>query len=182
MAYNLAGSNDLAESSLREALRLSPTNAAANLNLGLLCSELERFSEAEKAFRVALKSDPKSAVAAYNLGVLLAKSNSDESLRWCRVARDLRPTEPKYAYTLAYFQNAAGQPLDAITTLEKLLEQSPPHADSYALLASLYSNQNKSSDALKTLQRARDNVRLSTQERARFSAQIQRLTSPVGTP
>lgn len=182
MAFNLAGSNDLAESSLREALRLSPTNAAANLNLGLLCSELGRLDEAEKAFRIALKSDPKSAVAAYNLGVLLAKSSPEESLRWCRAARDLRPAEPKYAYTLAYFQNTAGQPLEAIGTLEKLLEISPPHADAYALLASLYSIQNRPDDALKTLQRAQGNPRLSTQERARFAAQIQRLASPAATP
>ena len=91
LAYNALGQNDQAEASLRRALSLDPTNAAANLNLGMLLAEMGKLSEAEQAFRTAFKADPHSAQAAYNLGVLLSKDRLEEALDWCRRAAALGP-------------------------------------------------------------------------------------------
>ena len=51
---------------------MSPNNAAANFNMGLLKAEQKEMAEAEAHLQTALKADPKMHEAAYNLGVLLA--------------------------------------------------------------------------------------------------------------
>jgi Tfp pilus assembly protein PilF len=168
MAYNLSGENEKAEASLRRAVRLDATNAAVNLNLGMLLAEMDKLPEAERAFRTAFKADPRSAQTAYNLGVLLTKDRPAEGLDWCRRAADLRPQEPKYAYTLAFFQQQQGQAADAIATLEKLLQSAPPHPDSYVLLAKLYGQAGKATEAASVYRRAAANEKLPAELRAAF--------------
>jgi Flp pilus assembly protein TadD len=172
LAYNLAGQNDKAEASLRRALTLEPTNAAIHLNLGMLLAEMERLPEAERAFRAAFEYDSKSAQAAFNLGVLLAKEHPEEALAWSRRAAELRPREPRYAYTLAFFQNQQGKLTEAAQTLEELVRQSTSHADAYALLVQIYERQGKISAALSVCRRATENQKLSQQERDQFQARI----------
>jgi tetratricopeptide (TPR) repeat protein len=176
LAYNALGQNDKAEASLRRALHLDPSNAAANLNLGMLLAEMGRLSEAEQNFRTAFKSDPKSAQAAYNLGVLLSKEHPDEALIWCRRAAELRPQEPKYAYTLAFVQKQQGKTYDAVRTLEMLLLSGPPLVDAHALLGQIYEEQKKLPEALAVYRRAAANERLADQERSQFFARIRALS------
>ncbi len=175
VAYNLAGRNDQAEASLRQALRLAPTNAAVHLNLGMLLAEMERFSEAEAAFRAAFKSDPKSAQAAYNLGVLLAKDRPEEALEWCRRAAQLRPQDPKYAYTLGFYQYQQGKTAEAAATLERLAQQEPPAGEGYALLGRIYEAQGQPAKALAVYSRAVRNGKLAEEERAQFAERARRL-------
>jgi tetratricopeptide (TPR) repeat protein len=175
LAYNALGQNDRAEASLRRALRLDPTNAAANLNLGMLLAEMEKMSEAEPAFRAAFKADPQSAQAAYNLGILMSKEHPDEAITWCERAATLRPHEPKYAYTLAFFQKQQGSTNQAIRTLEQLIAQAPPHAESYALLAQIYGEQHKLADALAVCRRAATNENLPEPQRLQFLAKVRQL-------
>jgi Tfp pilus assembly protein PilF len=177
LAYNSAGQNDKAEASLRRALRLDSTNAAVNLNLGMLLAEMGKPAEAEQAFRAAFKTDPRSAQAAFNLGVLLSKDRPDEALTWCRQAAELRPQDPRYAYTLAFFQNQQGKTTEAAQTLEKLIEQAPPQPDSYELLAHIYEGQKRSAEALSVYRRAADNKKLPQAQRDEFLARIRRLSS-----
>jgi Flp pilus assembly protein TadD len=108
IAYSNMNRPEEAERSLLAALKLDPTNAAVNFNLGLLLGERGRVAEAERALRTALKSDPQMAAAAYNLAVLIGKRNLDEACSLCRQAWKLRPNEPKYAHTLAFFLRAKG--------------------------------------------------------------------------
>ena len=49
------------------------------------------------------------AAAAYNLGVILGEKNLDEAIAWCRKAHELRPADPKYAHTLAFYQRQEGK-------------------------------------------------------------------------
>ncbi|MBN1492291.1 MAG: tetratricopeptide repeat protein, partial [Phycisphaerae bacterium] len=123
-----------AERVLREALRIAPANAAANFNFGLLLSELGRLPEAEACLRQALKTDPNFPEAAYNLGVLLAHDRLDEAIVFCGKAAELRPGDPKYAYTLAFFLHRKGELEAARTALERLIDQHPEYADAYRLL------------------------------------------------
>ena len=125
LAYNALGQNDKAEASLRHALSLDPTNAAANLNLGMLLAEVGKMSEAEQAFRAAFKADPKSAQAAYNLGILLAKDQPEEALTWCRRAAELRPDNPQYGYTYAFYLYHAGQLDEALKALRLVRQRFP---------------------------------------------------------
>jgi tetratricopeptide (TPR) repeat protein len=175
LAYNALGQNDKAEASLRRALSLDPTNAAANLNLAMLMAELNKLGEAEQAFRATLKADPKSAQAAYNLGVLVSKDRPAEAISWCQKAASLRPDEPKYAYTLAFFQRQQGQTNEAAQALERLIAQAPAYGEAYALLTQIYEEQKKIAAAVAVCRRAASNNKLSEQERYRFQARLQAL-------
>lgn len=176
VVYSSLGQNEKAEESLRTALRHDPTNAMANLNMGMLMAELGNMDEARIAFETALRSDPQSGQAAYNLGLMMAASNPSEGLRLCQKAAELIPDEPRYAYSVAVLQRQQGKGPSAVLTLEKLLSTSPAHPESYALLAQLYSDDNRIEDAADVCRRAVTNNRLPASVRARFSSFLEQLS------
>ena len=169
LAHNAAGHNEKAEQCLRRALKIEPTNAAANLNLGLLLGEMGRIKEAEAALRAAFKADPQSVTAAYNLAVLNASDRPDEAIEWCRRAAQLRPQEPKYAYTLAFYLRQRGDTNGAIMVLRNAIDQALPSADTYFLLGQLYQEQQRMTEAAEVYRRAAKNERLPEAVRAQFA-------------
>ncbi|MBN1346880.1 MAG: tetratricopeptide repeat protein [Phycisphaerae bacterium] len=178
IAYNLLGKNDRAEASLRRALKLDPCSVAANLNLGLLLGEMGRLGESEGAFRAALKTDPNNAVAAYNLGVIVAKDRLDEGIEWCRKALKLRPDDPRYAFTVAFYQRQKGDVDAAVATLRRAIARQPASADVYMLLGEIHEQQGKREEAVAVYRRAMENVRLGQREHQAFAAKIQALSEP----
>jgi tetratricopeptide (TPR) repeat protein len=147
LAYNALGQNEKAEASLRRALSLDPTNSAANLNLGMLLAEMGKMSGAEQAFRAAFKADPKSAQAAYNLGVLLSQDHPEEALAWCRRAADLRPDNPQYGYTYAFYLYRAGRLDEALKAIRAVRQRHPEHEDSLLLERQLLREQEQTRPA-----------------------------------
>ena len=117
--------------------KVAPENAAAHFNLGLLQAEQNRIKEAERELGEAFRLDPKMAPAAYNLSILTAKNRPAEALSWCKKAVDLNPQEPKYAYTLAFYQKARQDLQCAEATLQGLLARRPGYTDGYLLLAEI---------------------------------------------
>jgi Tfp pilus assembly protein PilF len=99
------------------------------------------MSEAEKAFRTAFKADPRSAQAAYNLGVMLSKDQPKEALTWCRRAAELRPENPQYGYTYAFYLYHAGQLDEALKVLRAVRQRHPAHKDSLLLERQLLQEQ-----------------------------------------
>jgi tetratricopeptide (TPR) repeat protein len=178
LAYNELGQNEKAEESLRRALKIEPASAAANLNLGLLLAEMGRPREAEDSLRAAFKADPKLAVAAYNLGVLLAGDRLDEAIDWCRKAAELQGDEPKYAYTLAFYLHRKGDTSGALRVLQPLVDRGTAAADVYALLGQIYTEDGQKDKAIGVYRQAMANERLPDQDRARFAAMIESLSSP----
>ena len=140
MAYSNMGQNDKAEKSLRRALKAEPRNAAANFNLGLLLGEEGRVKEAEQALRTALQTDPQMAAAAYNLGVILSQRNVEQAIVWLRKSHALRPADPKYAYTLAFYLRQRGDTEEAIKLLREVVQLAPHDGDAYLLLGEIYKN------------------------------------------
>ena len=138
MAYSNMDQNDKAEQSLRRALKMEPNSAAAHFNLGLLLGEQGRLPEAEQALRAALRADPQMAAAAFNLGVILGEKNLDEAIAWCQKAHDLRPADPKYAHTLAFYRRKKGDLDGAVELLRKVLQNEPSYLDAYLLLGEIY--------------------------------------------
>jgi Tfp pilus assembly protein PilF len=148
LAYNALRQNDKAEASLRRALSLDPTNAAANLNLGMLLAEVGKMPEAEQAFRAVFKADPKSAQAAYNLGIMLAKDQPEEALTWSSRAAELRPDNPQYGYTYAFYLYRAGQLDEALKTIRRVRQRFPAHEESVQFERQLLQEQERNrSDA-----------------------------------
>ena len=134
LAYAGMGENDKADKSLQKALKIAPDNAAANFNLGLLKAEQKDLKDAEHYLKEALKHDPQMAQAAYNLCVMLAKDRIDEAIGFCRKASEIRPDDPKYAYTLAFYLNQKGDTEEAIRTLNMLVQKYPEYRDAQMLL------------------------------------------------
>ena len=154
LAHAQKGENDKAEKSLKQALAIAPDSAAANFNMGLLMAEQKDIKEAEKYLRNALKADPRMAEAAYNLCVLLANDRLDEGIDFCRKASELRSDEPKYSYTLGFYQQQKGDSEGAIKTLDALLAEQPAYLDAYLLLAGIFEKQGKKTEAKKVYNRA----------------------------
>jgi Tfp pilus assembly protein PilF len=134
IAYAQMGENDKAELSLQKALKQAPDNAAVNFNMGLLKAENKDPKTAEKYLRKAFKADPQMAQAAYNLCVIIAKDRLNEAVTWCKKASDIRPQDPKYSYTLAFYLNQKGDKAEAIMILRPIVEKYPKYKDAEMLL------------------------------------------------
>ena len=175
-AHNLQGKRDLAETSLRRALEIEPESAAASFNLGLLLGEQGRRREAIEALRAALAADPELAPAAYNLGVLLAETDIDDATQWCRRAAQLRPQEPKYAYTAAFYEHQKGDREAAIASLQRLTRTHPGYADAYRLLGAIHQTSGTVGAALAVYREAAEAEALPEQVRREFLARMRALS------
>jgi tetratricopeptide (TPR) repeat protein len=180
LAYARSGQNDQAESSLRQALKLEPQNAAANFNLGLLLAEQGKATEAEGALRDALKSNPQFPEASYNLGVLLAKDRLPEAVTVLRQAWQLRPQDPKYAFTLAYFLNQHGDRNGALSVLNQQVQKQNANAEIYFLLGELYEQTGSVEKAKQVYEKALSDPGLPPAAKMRFGAKLQTLDPGQG--
>ena len=178
MAYAKIGAQDQAEKSLVKAIKIAPDNAAAHFNLGLLKAEQNRGKLAERELREAFRLDPKMAPAAYNLCILTAKDRPAEALSWCKKAVELNPQEPRYAYTLAFYQKERQDLKGAAATLTDLLAQRPGFTAGSLLLAEIYVQQGDRPQAEAMLRRALEAESLPPQDRARVAAALQKLSNP----
>jgi tetratricopeptide (TPR) repeat protein len=147
MAYARMGENQKAGAALEKALEVAPDNAAANFNMGLLKAEEKDLVAAERHLRAALKTDPQMAQAAYNLSVLLSKDRLDEAVSFCRKAAEIRPDVPRYAFTLAFYQQRKGDLTGAANVLDALITRYPAYADAYVLLGGIYEKQGRRAEA-----------------------------------
>ena len=136
------GQNDRAEEILQRALKLAPDNPAAHFNLGLLEAEKKETSVAEEHLRAALKADPEMHAAAYNLGLLLANSRPREALELMGRAYGKLKC-PKYAYTLAFYLNANGEPDQAAAILKDALKIWPVFVEADLLLKQILASQDR---------------------------------------
>ena len=118
------------------------------------------------------------APAAYNLCILSAKDRPKEALSWCKKAAELNPQEPKYAYTLAFYQKEQGDPKGAAATLKDFLSRRPGFTDGYLLLAEIYARQGDRPQAEAVLRQAQQVESLSPRDRARVADAIQKLSNP----
>jgi tetratricopeptide (TPR) repeat protein len=166
------GRNGEAALLLREVVAAQPGDAVAAFNLGLLLAEEGKTAEAERSLRAALKADPGMAGAAYNLAVLIAERRPAEALTLSRRAAEARPDEPKYAWTLAYYQARTGDRLGATRTLEALLQRFPGYADATLLLADVLVREGRSAEAEAALRRALALKDLADADRTRIAARL----------
>ena len=154
LAYAQLGENEKAERILQKALKTAPDNAAANFNMGLLKAEQKDLKSAEQYLKEALNHDPQMAQAAYNLCVITSRDRLDEGITWCRRANEIRPDEPRYAYTLVFYLHQKGADEDAIKTLDALIAGQPAYLDAYLLLAEVYEEGGRNEEAQKTYGKA----------------------------
>jgi len=181
MAHARLGETAKAEEKLNEALKIAPGSAAARYNLGLLKAEQGDLPAAEKNLKEAFKSDPQLAGAAYNLCVITATDRPAEALEWCRKAVALRPQEPKYAWTLAFYQRQGGDTSAAVATLGSLTSRVPAYPDAYLLLADIYEQQGNKGEAARVCNRALAAPGMSERARAYFKTRLDSLQGAEGS-
>ncbi len=174
-AYHAKGRKDLAESSFQEALKREPGNILIQTNLALLLGEMGRQLEAESAFRKVLDLDPDSATAAFNLAVLLADREPEESLAFSKKAFSLKPGNPEYAYTYAFYLHRSGQINEAIEVLQDMVERQTSHADAYFFLGQIFEQNGRLKDAKDTYLKAAGNMRLTESQRQEFYSRAEQI-------
>ncbi|MEW6747540.1 MAG: tetratricopeptide repeat protein [Planctomycetota bacterium] len=180
IALNVLGRNDEAERHLRRALAIDPRNVPANLNLGLLLGEMGRGQEAEQVLRTVFEIDPTSAVAAFNVAVLVAEMHLGEAIQWCEKAVRLRPEEPRYAYTLAYYVMQSGDSALAAGLLRDLIERHPVFVDAILLLSDLLEKEGKTGQATALCEEALGRAELGPADRSQLEARYQSLRGRIG--
>jgi len=175
IVYGRKGEYDKAETSLKKAIEIDPKSAPVHFNLGLLLAERSRKEEAEKELRTALNLDPKLAPAAYNLGLLIMKGHPDEGLSYCRKAYELSSNNPKYSYTLAFFQVQKGDRKGAVKTLRDTVKRHPGHVDAALLLGEIYEKEGKKEGAREVYRKALSAGELSERDSLRLKLKLQSL-------
>ncbi len=163
--YSYIGNTAKAEENLMAAVQIDPKNEAANLNLGLLLAEQGKMADAKLALKSALEANPKQAVAAYNLSVISAKDNIREAVGYAKTAAGAMPEEPKYAYTLAFYQLQNNQKAEAIQTLKQVLKSNPRYLTAISFLADIYVKDGKRGEAVKVYQQALNAAGISEQDK-----------------
>ncbi len=173
--YSYVGNTQKAEENLKKVIAIDAENEAANLNLGLLLAEQGRMEEAEQALKVALESNPEQAVAAYNLSVISARYDIQQAVNYAEIAAKVNPNDPKYAYTLGYFQLQNNQKENAIITLKKLVAEQPQFLNAVSLLADIYVRDGKIQEAILVYQKALRTEGISEQDKMAIQQSIETL-------
>ena len=169
MAHARQGQNDKAEALLIRALEIDPESSVVHFNMGLIKAEQNDVVKAEGHFREALKADPQLHEAAFNLGILISNTKPDEAITLCRRAYELNPN-PKYAYTLAFYQHQNGKSNDAVKVLLELIENQPTYVDAYLMLGDIFEKQGNPEDARAVYQEALSKEGISQKDKYRFQA------------
>lgn len=117
------------------------------------------------------------ASAAYNLCILTIKDRPVEGLSWFQKAVALNPQEPKYAFTLVFFQKEQGDLKNAEATLQDFLTRHPGFADGYLLLFKIYLQRGDRRQTEAVLRQAQQVESLSPRDRARVTEALQKLGS-----
>ncbi len=178
--YVTAGKPKLGELKLKDALKLDPESLEARYNLALLLAEGGRADEAEAAFRDVLARRPDMAEAAYNLGVLLAKSKPGEALAFAAKAREIAPDNPKYVYSLAYFESVSGDKDKAVALLRDLIAAQPEYPFAYALLGEILTGQGKDAEAVAVYEKALAIPDLHEALQGELKRRIEQITARAG--
>ena len=173
--YSYTGNSVKAEENLKKAISIDPDNEAANLNLGLLLAEQGKMDEAAKALKIALKANPEQAVAAYNLSVISSAKSINDAIYYAQIATDINPDEPKYAYTLAYYQYQDNEKNQAEETLKTLIKSHPEYLTAVRFLSDIYIDEGKKQEALKLYQNALKTQNITERDKAGIQQAINSL-------
>jgi predicted CXXCH cytochrome family protein len=100
------------------ALRIEPRAVAARLNLADTLRATGEEARAEEVLRGGLTLDANNAALHHSLGLLLVRSAMpDEALDELRLAAELAPENPRFAYVLGIALNSLGEQQEALQVM-----------------------------------------------------------------
>jgi tetratricopeptide (TPR) repeat protein len=111
-----------------QALRLEPTNAAAQLGLARLYFDMNNQDQSVAAYQKALKQDPKNVTLLYELGMVYARSKEWEpALVHLNSAFELDPANKQCATTYGHCLARAGRIDEALAVYRKVMGEALAH-------------------------------------------------------
>jgi len=135
--YLRRGATAEAEAELKAALRLSRQYTPAAINLADLYRQLDRESDGEQVLRQAMARSQQDAGLHHALGLTLVRlKRLDEAIDELRLAAELAPEQPRYAYVHAVALNSAGRGGEAIPVLKDSLARHPDDRETLLALIS----------------------------------------------
>lgn len=148
------GHREAAIKEWEEAVHLDPEHAAAHYNLGIAYADEGEMELAVNALRQAIHLDPFDVEARRELAnIYLELDQSDEAINQLRQALNITPSDAETAHLLAQAYLDQGKWDEAAGALESggMLEED---ADLWQELASAYTRENRSEDAILAYRRA----------------------------
>lgn len=135
-----AGQNKALDDAVKEYVRAQMTNAdrpEAHINIGLIYSQLGRFSEAESAYRTSIEIQPSFIPAYVNLADLYRMQGRDtEGERLLRSALEISPRNGDVYHALGLLlvrQNRIPEAMDAFEESVKLSPDNTRYSYVYAV-------------------------------------------------
>jgi hypothetical protein len=123
-----------AEQEYLAALKLGFT-IPPRIDLADLYRATGREKDAELLLRQTIAIDPRAAAPRHSLGLALIRAKRyDEALDALRMATELEPSQPRYAYVYAVALDSTGKSGQARAVLEKALEASPSNTQILSML------------------------------------------------
>lgn len=139
---------------LRYAVRENPNDASAHLHIGNLYTHLGRTEEAVDHWQKAAQLNPSLSVAHRNLGLYAWATEEDlpKAERYYREAIVVRPKDQTLYRDLAEILLARGKRDAAIEVLESTPSDKLRRADIVVMLAQVYSDEQRYTDAIDLLE------------------------------
>ena len=131
--YRVQKKYDLAEESLRDALRLDPTEYNVYLTLANVYFDNGKYDRALENLRKAIALDPKREYAYLGMAETYAKLNDfPRAIENQKILIKISPASERY-YWLASYYHSNKDDAAAIDTLRKSIAIDPSYKDSYNL-------------------------------------------------
>jgi len=158
IAFTRTGKLDEAVNSLTKSVAIRPVNAMAQSNLAAALIEKGQTDEAVAHIRAALDADPEFADAHNMLGIILARAGKlDEAIDHLEKAVTNTPDSLEYRFNLGRVLAARSRFTDAIPHFEQAVKLSGGNEpQSLEMLAAMYSESGRYTDALKVARQALD--------------------------
>jgi tetratricopeptide (TPR) repeat protein len=146
---------DAAIKTWNEALTLSPGDAKALSNLGVVLAAVGRTDEAVAHYRKAVESEPDYPDGYTNLGIAMARAGKlDEAIPNLQKAAQLSPWDAKAHSNLGAALAESGRGDDAIAECRKALQLSPEDAEAHANLAIALARAGRLDEAIEHFEKA----------------------------
>lgn len=146
------GALDTAETALRRAVEIDPTNSAAHRNLAHALLQQGKVKEARDSLEVAVEQLPEDEWIHFDLGnIYLANSQAPRALRSFQRAVELEPTFAKGHFNLASTLVALERFDQAAPHLKTVLEQEPNHSRARLLDARIAAATGRKKRAIRVL-------------------------------
>jgi Tfp pilus assembly protein PilF len=78
----------------------------------------------------------------------------NEAINYVQIAVDAMPENPRYAYTLAFYQFKDNQKSKAVKTLKKIIDETPQYLNAVSLLCDIYTRDGKNAEAIAIYKKA----------------------------